>query len=186
MSDPDRLDSEETSAENLAESESLKSGLSEDPFALDIPMPVSRRMSRELAVKGAYAIEMTGCTVDEALADPLVNEGIPSPPFTVELLRMMDGKRDKLDDIIRSKIERWEFHRVAIVDRLILRMATAELMFMPDVPPKVSINEAIEVAKKYSTENSGRFINGVLDAIYGDMGRGEKIPTVDGGFRIEV
>jgi len=181
MSDLDRPDPEIITETNDTKPDSI-----EDFAALEVPLPVSRRTAREFAVKGAYAIEMQGYSVDEALADPLVNEGLTPPPFTVELLRMMDSRRDRLDDIIRSKIERWEFHRVAIIDRLILRMATAELLYMPDVPPKVSINEAIEVAKKFSTENSGRFINGVLDAIYGDMGRGEKIPTVDGGFRIEA
>jgi len=148
-----------------------------------LSLTVSRRVARELAIKGAYAIEMRSCGVEEVLVDPLVNEGMTPPPFTIDLLRVMEGRRDELDDIIRSKIERWEFHRVAIVDKLILRMATAEMYFLPDIPPKVSINEAIEVAKKYSTESSGRFINGVLDAIYGDIGRGTGIATSRGGSK---
>ena len=127
-----------------------------------------------MAIQAAYAIEMRGCTIEEGLTDPLVHGGNELAPFTVELVRAMESHRDELDDLIRTKIERWEFHRVALVDRLILRMAAAELQYFPDVPPKVSINEAIEVAKKFSTEHSGRFINGVLDAMYGEMGRGEK------------
>jgi len=156
-----------------------------DPAALLAQMPVSRRTAREIALKGAYAIELRSCTVEESLDDPLVTEGNPPPSLSLALLHAMDSRRDMLDDLIRSKIERWEFHRVALIDRLILRLAASELLFIPDIPPKVSINEAIELAKKFSTDNSGRFINGILDAIYGDMGRGEKIPTVDGGFRIE-
>jgi transcription antitermination factor NusB len=149
-------------------------------------IPISRRLAREIALRAAYAIEMRGCTPEEALKDPLVTDGSPPPSFALRLVALMDGERDKLDDVIRAKIERWEFHRVAVIDKLILRLGASELLYFPDVPPKVSINEAIEIAKKFSTENSGRFINGVLDAIYGDMGRGEKIPTEDGGFRIEV
>lgn len=142
------------------------------PYALSI----SRRMAREIALRAGYVIEMRGCTVEEALKDPLVNEGFSPSPFTIRLVTHCDTYRDRLDDVIRAKIERWEFHRVAVIDRLILRMAAAEMLYLPDVPPKVSINEAIEIAKKFSTVNSGRFINGVLDAIYGDMGRGEKVP----------
>ena len=152
---------------------------------LTSPIPASRRLARHIAIKAAYAIEMRGCSVEEVLNDPLVTDGSALPQFTIELLRIMDSKREWLDEVIRSKLEKWEFHRIALMDRLILRMAASELHFLPDVPPKVTINEAIEAAKRFSTENSGRFVNGVLDAIYGDMGRGEKIPTGNGGFRMK-
>lgn len=145
-------------------------------------LPISRRMSRELALRAVYTIEYRSCSIEEALKDPLVSENQPVAEFCRRLVSETVTNRERLDDIIRNKIERWEFHRVAIIDRLILRMAVAEMLYFDDVPPKVSINEAIEIGKKFSTENSGRFINGVLDSIYGDMGRGLSI-IPDGGSR---
>jgi len=138
-------------------------------------LSVSRRMSREIALRAVYVIEMRDCTVDESLKDTLVTEGQAISEFTIELIKNTVKHSDQLDEIIRNKIEKWEFHRVAMIDRLILRLAVAEMLYFPDIPPKVSINEAIEIGKKFSTENSGRFINGVLDSVYGDMGRGEKL-----------
>jgi len=106
-----------------------------------------RRMAREIALKVAYAYEMRGGPMEEILQDPLVNGGRLPPPYTVRLLTHMLRYLEHLDEVIRSRIQRWEFHRVAVVDRLILRMGVTELLYFPDVPPKVSINEAIEIAK---------------------------------------
>jgi N utilization substance protein B len=75
----------------------------------------------------------------------------------------------KIDQLIVRRSEKWDFARIAIVDKLILRIAIAELLFFDDIPPKVTINEAIEIAKRYSTDNSSRFVNGVLDGIYSDI-----------------
>jgi N utilization substance protein B len=144
---------------------------------IEHPHLVSRRMAREIALRANYAIEMRGCSVEEALRDELVTEGVVLPDFTKRLVAYCETYRNRIDDVVRNKIERWEFHRVATIDRLILRQAAAEMLYFPDVPPKVTINEAIEVAKKFSTENSGRFINGVLDSIYGDLGRGINLVT---------
>ncbi len=139
-------------------------------------LPVSRRMSREMALRAAYVIEMRDCSIEEVMRDPLVTDAQPVSEFSKRLIAHTVTYREQLDEVIRNKIERWEFHRVAVIDRLVLRMAVAEMLYFDDVPPKVSMNEAIEIGKKYSTENSGRFINGVLDSIYGDMGRHEKTP----------
>jgi N utilization substance protein B len=73
------------------------------------------------------------------------------------------------DMMIRRKAVNWEFNRIAIMDKLILRMALCEFLYFPDIPPKVTIDEAIEVAKKFSTEKSGRFVNGILDAVLIDL-----------------
>ncbi len=107
--------------------------------------------------------------------DPLVTDGSLPPAYTVRLLTHVEQYREQLDDLIRAKVEKWEFHRIAVVDKLILRMATAELLYFPDVPPKVSINEAIEIAKKYSTGKSSQFVNGILDAVYGDLNSGRLV-----------
>lgn len=67
------------------------------------------------------------------------------------------------DEMIKKMVENWEFERIALLDRLILEMAIAEFLHFPEIPPKVTINEAIEIAKEYSTDKSGQFVNGLLD-----------------------
>lgn len=139
------------------------------------PRPTGRRLAREIALKAAYVLEARGCSVEEALQDPLVILDEAPPAYAVRLLTHVERYKEHLDDVIRAKVERWEFHRIATIDKLILRLATAELLYFPDVPPKVSINEAIEIAKTYSTDKSGRFVNGVLDAIWTDIAKDEKM-----------
>lgn len=134
-----------------------------------IPHPPSRRLAREVALKSAYLIEMRGCTLAEALQDPLINIGAKPPAFTVRMLTTAERNRDYIDEVVRSKVEKWEYNRMALLDKLVLRLATTELLYFPDVPPKVSINEAIEIIKIYSTDKSPRFVNGVLDAIWNDL-----------------
>ena len=68
--------------------------------------------------------------------------------------------------VIEKRLKNWELQRIAVIDKVILRLALAEILYFSDIPPEVSINEAIELAKKYSTEKSSKFINGILDAIY--------------------
>ncbi len=132
----------------------------------------TRRIARETALRAIYVIEMRGCEPEEALQDRLVTNGEPPPAYSVRLINHIDQYREQLDELIRAKVEKWELHRIAVIDRLILRIAVVEMLYFPDVPPKVTINEAIEIAKKYSTEKSGKFVNGVLDAIYADLGDG--------------
>lgn len=141
----------------------------------------SRRMARETALKVAYALEMRQCDPEEALQDPLVTGGELPPAFTVRLLTHVERYREQLDDLIRLKVEKWEFNRIAVLDRIIIRMASTELLYFPDVPPKVSINEAIEIAKKYSTSKSGKFVNGILDAVYGDITNGRIVHNTGSG-----
>ena len=73
------------------------------------------------------------------------------------------------DEIIEKHADNWEIHRIAVIDRSLLRMATTELLKFEEIPPKVSVDEAIEIAKKYSTPRSGTFVNGVIDAILLDL-----------------
>jgi N utilization substance protein B len=85
----------------------------------------------------------------------------------------MDHK-DWCEEEIKTRLNNWEFSRVAILDRLLLVEAISEIYFIEDVPPKVSISEAIEIAKEYSTEESSGFVNGVLDNVYKSMGKDTK------------
>ncbi len=84
--------------------------------------------------------------------------------FAQSLLRRIYNNSDECDKIISSLAENWEFHRIAPIDKVLLRMGITELLYFPEIPTKVTINEAIEIAKRYSTDKSGIFINGVLDA----------------------
>ena len=76
------------------------------------------------------------------------------------------------DDIIQEKSKNWEMNRITMIDKLILRLSISELVFIDEIPPKVSISEAVEIAKQFSTEDSSAFINGILDSVYNDFQKG--------------
>jgi N utilization substance protein B len=106
-------------------------------------------------------IELPPPTADEAairlFADPLIRG-------TLE-------HRDEVDEIIKKHAKNWELHRIAAVDRNILRLAIFEMLHRDDIPPIVSINEAVDIAKKFSTQDSGKFVNGILDKVKGELMR---------------
>jgi N utilization substance protein B len=77
--------------------------------------------------------------------------------------------REKLDEEIRKYAKNWDLHRMAVVDRNVLRLAIYEMLYRLDIPPVVSINEAVDIAKKFSTEDSGKFVNGILDRVKGEL-----------------
>ena len=89
--------------------------------------------------------------------------------FAFLLIHGAWSKKEELDATISQHSENWSLSRMTRVDRNILRMAVYELLYCPDIPPKVTLNEAIDLAKLYGSENSGSFINGILDALYADM-----------------
>jgi N utilization substance protein B len=83
--------------------------------------------------------------------------------------------RDEADGIITKHAKNWELHRIAAVDRNILRLAIYEMLHREDIPPVVSINEAVDIAKKFSTQDSGKFVNGILDKVKGELMRPSRI-----------
>ncbi len=91
--------------------------------------------------------------------------------YAQELLKGILEKSDEIDAAINEKAKKWDWDRMALVDRNILRVATYEMLFIPDVPPIVSINEAVEIARDYSGEQAGNFINGVLNRIKDSLDR---------------
>jgi N utilization substance protein B len=95
--------------------------------------------------------------------------------FADPLIRGTLGHRDEIDDQIRRVATNWDLHRIAVVDRNILRLAIYEMTKRDDIPPVVSINEAIDIAKRYSTPDSGRFVNGILDKIRTELMRPARI-----------
>jgi N utilization substance protein B len=85
--------------------------------------------------------------------------------FAEPLVRGVVAKMPEVDAKLRTLADNWDFERLAVVDRNILRLAVYEMLFRPEIPPVVSINEAIEIAKKFSTAESGKFVNGLLDRV---------------------
>ena len=138
----------------------------------------SRRSAREAVLQALYAIEVGKETKSKALKDILKRESRnhDAKNFITELFNVSLSNREWCEDLIRSRLNNWEFKRVAVLDRLLLIVAIAEIFFIDTVPPKVSISEAIQIAKRYSTEDSSAFVNGVLDNIYKSVAK-EKIAT---------
>lgn len=132
----------------------------------------TRREAREVAMQALYAFELGGgeashileTVVKERLGDD--REGIE---FATRLFLRTVDRLEESDRLIERHTENWDLSRIALIDRIVLRMAICEFRGFEDIPPKVTINEAIEVVKKYSTERSGQFVNGILDAILAEL-----------------
>ncbi|QDU69041.1 transcription antitermination factor NusB [Engelhardtia mirabilis] len=126
-----------------------------------------RTRARELALQFLYQVDIRGREVKDELDTFLRAEEADrtASEFAATLVRGALEHRDEIDDHIRAVAQNWEISRMAVIDRNVLRLATFELLFRDDIPPKVSINEAIELGKRFSTANSGGFINGVLDKV---------------------
>lgn len=130
-----------------------------------------RRIVREKVVQALYAHEISGDPPEHVITCILsgLSANKPAYDFARRLVLHTISHANEIDKIIRAKVANWDFQRIAILDRLILRMGICELLYFKEIPPKVSMNEAIELAKLFSTERSGQFINGVLDAVLNEM-----------------
>ena len=127
----------------------------------------TRRKSRELALQALYQGELAGQAVvldfEEFCAHFQVNK--KAIPYAKKLLDGVQGKREEINLLISRYAQNWRLERMSVIDRNILRLAVFELHYLDDVPTSVAINEAVEIAKRYSTDDSGPFINGILDAL---------------------
>lgn len=126
---------------------------------------MKRRDEREIALKILYALELNPSTTQEQVDLYKENFDINVTDFSANIINTATEKKDELDVLIKSQLHNWDFNRVAVIDKLLLRMALTELLYFSDVPAEVTLNEVIEISKTYSTERSGKFINGILDAI---------------------
>ena len=125
----------------------------------------SRRESRERALSLLYEAEVKELAPAELLAElPLRAE-----PFVADLVRGVGAHQERIDDLIGRFAIDWTLDRMPAVDRNLLRLAVYELLERPDVPLAAVISEAVELAKRYSTDESGRFVNGVLAAVAGEV-----------------
>jgi transcription antitermination factor NusB len=124
----------------------------------------SRRRAREIALRTLYEIEVGKMGPAKVLSDNLAEADLPADleEFARTLITGVLKYQESLDAVLGLSLEDWSLDRLAVVDRTIMRIASYELYHMPLLPPAVSLNEAIDIAKKYSTEESGRFVNGVL------------------------
>ena len=126
-----------------------------------------RRQSREIALQLLYALDITRANAREVLRADWVEKRL-SPEnrdFTTTLVIGVIEHRDEIDALIQEYSTNWSLERIGLVERNILRFAIYELCFLPDIPPNVTINEAVEVAKKYGTDEAPAFINGILDRV---------------------
>lgn len=135
-----------------------------------------RRIAREAVLQALYASAMTGEDSDKILKDILNRRSYESSliKYITDLFESAIDNKEWCEDQIKSRLNNWEFDRVALLDRLLLIVAISEIYFVEDVPPKVSISEAIEIAKIYCNEDSSSFVNGVLDNVYKAMPNGTK------------
>ncbi len=127
-----------------------------------------RSKAREQALKLLYQIDVSKQDCDEVIEDfwHRYKEENFIKDFTVQIVEGAISHLLEIDNIIGKYTQNWKLSRIAVIDRNILRIGCFELLFLQDIPPKVSINEAIELAKKYGDVNSSKFINGILDKIH--------------------
>ena len=140
-------------------------------------MPIrSRRVAREWILKILYEIDIAKKNPLEAVADEIEDEPLDkdTADFVKQLVEGVSQHREELDKRIASLSHEWALDRQPVVDRNILRMCSYEILYCPGVPPAAAINEAVELAKKYSTAESGRFVNGVLGALLDSLAPEEK------------
>ncbi len=143
-----------------------------------------RRIVREKVVQALYAFEISGDPVEHVIKHVLagLEQNKTAHEFASKLVVQTITHTDDIDKIIGLHVTNWDFKRIAVLDRLILRMAICELMYFREIPPKVSVNEAIELAKLFSTSRSGQFVNGILDAILNEMKSAGSLPKTGRGL----
>jgi transcription antitermination protein NusB len=127
----------------------------------------SRRKARELAMQMLFQWELGGHTTEHVIATFLASKKLDSgvEAFARTLFEGTVREVESLDRAVSERAEHWKLERMAAVDRNVLRLALYELLHHPETPPKVVINEALEIARRYSGEDSVEFVNGVLDAV---------------------
>ncbi|WP_164019379.1 transcription antitermination factor NusB [Pyxidicoccus trucidator] len=130
----------------------------------------ARRTGRERALQALYQLEMAPATVAEALESAWASSEEPkrdpdAVKFARELVDGVQAHREEIDELIERHSHNWRLDRMSRIDRNVLRLGIFELKYRPDIPRKVSINEAVELGKNFGTEESSAFVNGLLDRV---------------------
>jgi len=129
---------------------------------------MKRRTAREKAMQSLFQLEMN--ETDPELAIRAVLGTAKSDSFLMSLVEGVSNNKDTLDAVIRQHLADWTLDRIATTEKVILRISVYEMNHLPDIPESVSINEAVELAKKYGNDKSGQFVNGVLSKIIHNKG----------------
>ncbi|MEO0102908.1 MAG: transcription antitermination factor NusB [candidate division WOR-3 bacterium] len=140
-------------------------------------MKGGRRKARIAAMEIVYRSDLCGNEIEDLLKEvsrrlKITGEDLS---YLIRLIEELTKNRKKIDKTIKKNLKDWDFNRLHFLGRAVMRVATCELLFFPDIPPKVAINEAIEIAKEYTDDAGRRFINGVLNGIYQNMSMNKKI-----------
>jgi N utilization substance protein B len=143
-----------------------------------------RRDGREAALQFLYQLDLSEQPAAELFPQFWDLRSGPGKPvataktraFAEQIVSGVTSYKDEIDERIKRYAANYDLHRIAAVDRNILRIGIYEMLHCPDVPPVVTINEAIEIAKRYGSEESGRFINGILDRVRGELSRPAREP----------
>jgi N utilization substance protein B len=133
-----------------------------------------RRESRECALQMLFQLDLNPTDeLDRMFADYWARSKAKpeAREFAERLVRGVVERHEEVDDCLKRLAENWDVARMSVVDRNIMRMGLFEMLHCPEIPPVVSINEAVDIAKSYSTAESGRFVNGILDRARADIGR---------------
>jgi len=142
-----------------------------------------RRFAREKVLQALYAYQLNGEGLTKH-SDAMLLEirSEHDRAFGRKLINSVVANSDELNSNIQDKVSNWEIERIAVIDKILLRMGIAEMLYFEDIPPKVSINEVIDMSKEFSSANSGKFINGILDAILTDLKNEGKLNKVGRGL----
>ncbi len=150
--------------------------LDDDQTARKPKAPVnSRREAREAVLKILFAYEFSPAELYMIIDDVCDSFSDQAMAFIKRLSAETVNHSGEFDLLIRKHASNWEFDRIAVIDRVILRMGICEFLYFEDIPSKVTINEALEIGKRYSTDKSSQFINGVLDAVLIELTKENRI-----------
>jgi N utilization substance protein B len=140
----------------------------------------SRRRAREAALRALYQCDVGGSSVRDALFDVLETADLSEEmrDYAEQVVRGIDEHKSEIDALITKCLIDWQLDRVAVIDRNLLRLACYEFVHVPTMPPAVTMNEAIQLAKRYSTSESGKFVNGVLGRLVEETPKAEWDPSM--------
>ncbi len=146
-------------------------------------MKSNRRQLREKVLQILYSYEMHGNGLTSIMDDQLKEVSKDEDrDFCTGLVNFILANRTEIENKIEHRLVNWDVARIAVIDKILLRIGIGEILFVEDVPPKVTINEIIEIAKEFSTAKSGKFINGILDAVLDDIKNEGKLRKVGRGL----
>ena len=133
-------------------------------------MALTRRQIREKVLQVLYAQELSKDPIEKVKKGLLQDlDDKDSFIFAEKLIQYSIDNRQRYDDLIKTTVDNWDIERIALLDFIIIKMCLSEFFYFEEIPPKVSINEAIDLAKDFSTRNSGKFVNGILDSLLNSL-----------------